>query len=549
MGNKLSDELMEQILSMPIEFLHLTVRPRNCLDYAGIETVGDLAFTTEDELLGIPNFGKRSIQEVKEILEVWGGLSLGMKSPFHDMPDAEKTPEVCLEAVKQKGWMLKYVPEANKTREVCLAAVEKNQLLLEYVPEALKTPEFYLAAVKQNSLVFESVPDELKTPEMCMMAVTQDGGILIHVPENLRTPELYLTAVQAEQKSSCAFWMVPEALRTPELCIAAVPKFGLALKYVPESMRTPELCLAAVRNFGPALEFVPEALKTREVCLAALEHDEGYERDDLITPALAFVPDAFKTADMCLAEVRKRGQALQYVPERFITRKLCLAVVEAGITGVHWSYGIYSTLRYVPEKMRTLDVCIAAMKMDERNMSDSFSDIPESVKRKLLFWLKTAPSDGETEPDAAEMATPGKAWLCAVRANGVALKYVPDALKTPDMCLAAVKAPARYCYGIEAVLSYVPEALRTPDLCMAAVQNEGVSLEFVPKNLKTAELCMIAVTHGDKGWIRPSLAYVPKALKTEELCAAAVNYNDDALKYVPKGLSDWWETKKWLERN
>jgi DNA-directed RNA polymerase subunit alpha len=53
---------------MLIEELELGVRSYNCLKREGVETVGDLMAKTEAELLNIPNFGKKSIEEVRERL-------------------------------------------------------------------------------------------------------------------------------------------------------------------------------------------------------------------------------------------------------------------------------------------------------------------------------------------------------------------------------------------------------------------------------------------------------------------------------------------------
>src|ERR671937_855132 len=54
--------------NFPIEELELGVRSYNCLKRVGIETIGDLVTKTETELAAIPNFGKKSIEEVKETL-------------------------------------------------------------------------------------------------------------------------------------------------------------------------------------------------------------------------------------------------------------------------------------------------------------------------------------------------------------------------------------------------------------------------------------------------------------------------------------------------
>jgi DNA-directed RNA polymerase subunit alpha len=58
--------------NFPIEELELGVRSYNCLKRVGIETIGDLVTKTENELAAIPNFGKKSIEEVKETLAQHG---------------------------------------------------------------------------------------------------------------------------------------------------------------------------------------------------------------------------------------------------------------------------------------------------------------------------------------------------------------------------------------------------------------------------------------------------------------------------------------------
>src|SRR5919202_2534333 len=60
---------MDDIL---IEELELGVRSYNCLKRAGVQTVGDLVQKSESELNAIPNFGRKSIEEVKETLDARG---------------------------------------------------------------------------------------------------------------------------------------------------------------------------------------------------------------------------------------------------------------------------------------------------------------------------------------------------------------------------------------------------------------------------------------------------------------------------------------------
>jgi DNA-directed RNA polymerase subunit alpha len=58
--------------NFPIEELELGVRSYNCLKRVGIETIGDLVSKSEGELAAIPNFGKKSIEEVRETLQAHG---------------------------------------------------------------------------------------------------------------------------------------------------------------------------------------------------------------------------------------------------------------------------------------------------------------------------------------------------------------------------------------------------------------------------------------------------------------------------------------------
>jgi len=67
---------LDQVLALPVSDFELSVRSRNCLQKMGIQTLGDLARTTETEILESKNFGETSLVEIKEMLAT-KGLSLG----------------------------------------------------------------------------------------------------------------------------------------------------------------------------------------------------------------------------------------------------------------------------------------------------------------------------------------------------------------------------------------------------------------------------------------------------------------------------------------
>jgi DNA-directed RNA polymerase subunit alpha len=69
---------VDPILLQPVDDLELTVRSANCLKAENIYYIGDLIQRTENELLKTPNLGRKSLNEIKEVLAS-KGLTLGMK--------------------------------------------------------------------------------------------------------------------------------------------------------------------------------------------------------------------------------------------------------------------------------------------------------------------------------------------------------------------------------------------------------------------------------------------------------------------------------------
>jgi DNA-directed RNA polymerase subunit alpha len=91
---------LDQILSLPVSDFELSVRSRNCLQKMGIATLGDLARTSEEEILASKNFGETSLVEIKEMLAS-KGLSLGQLAQpaaapteaFEPMPGEEPSAD------------------------------------------------------------------------------------------------------------------------------------------------------------------------------------------------------------------------------------------------------------------------------------------------------------------------------------------------------------------------------------------------------------------------------------------------------------------------
>lgn len=76
-----------ELLLKPIEELELSVRAHNCLVNAGVKRIVDLVDLTEDDILNIKNFGRKSLGEVKDSMKAFG-LSFGMDIKESDIEKA-----------------------------------------------------------------------------------------------------------------------------------------------------------------------------------------------------------------------------------------------------------------------------------------------------------------------------------------------------------------------------------------------------------------------------------------------------------------------------
>jgi len=89
-GNE-SKDLAEK-LEMSTAEIGLSVRTTNCLEERGIFTVNDLLHCTRDDLLGISNFGEKTLEEVFKALEGVGFYRSGRYATKDDTPSPARQP-------------------------------------------------------------------------------------------------------------------------------------------------------------------------------------------------------------------------------------------------------------------------------------------------------------------------------------------------------------------------------------------------------------------------------------------------------------------------
>lgn len=91
-GREPEEKLLNENLYRSVEELELSVRSANCLKNANIRYIGELVQKTEAEMLKTKNFGRKSLNEIKEVLAEMG-LTLGMKLEGFVQPEEESTEE------------------------------------------------------------------------------------------------------------------------------------------------------------------------------------------------------------------------------------------------------------------------------------------------------------------------------------------------------------------------------------------------------------------------------------------------------------------------
>ena len=127
--------------------------------------------------------------------------------------------------IQTKGNFLTEIPEDERTPEMCFSAIHYWGAALEFVPEKYKTPEMCLEAIKHNTPVdggcsaLAFVPEELITQEMCFEAIRHD----------YLGPVFFQAGFSVEPDYEAAIHFVPDKFKTAELCFEAITHCPLSM--------------------------------------------------------------------------------------------------------------------------------------------------------------------------------------------------------------------------------------------------------------------------------------------------------------------------------
>lgn len=193
----------------------------------------------------------------------------------YSIRDVRQTEELCLSAVRKDGMTLEFIRA--KTRSVCLEAIVQCPWALKFVPtDAEFYSELAELAVKIDGDTIKLVDKKWQTEEMCRHAI-------FHNPRNIEY--VYVESVIEEYVSTLIrenpelIWMFPDQ------CVSAVTSHGEAISTIHPSLRTEDVCRAALfsTNVDDIIPFIPSTFKNTLVkelvdkILFAAEKDSSSE--------------------------------------------------------------------------------------------------------------------------------------------------------------------------------------------------------------------------------------------------------------------------------
>lgn len=142
---------------------------------------------------------------------------------------SSKPYELCVIAVGQNPFAIRFVPMQHRTVEICMSAVRRRGECLAYVPLELRTNDLCCLAVIQSGFALKYVPYSLRTINMYRLAVASYWPALKEVPAEVQDqyPDIVCTALELDP---CAIQFVHN--QTREMCAGLVQRKYSALKYI-----------------------------------------------------------------------------------------------------------------------------------------------------------------------------------------------------------------------------------------------------------------------------------------------------------------------------
>lgn len=379
-------------------------------------------------------------------------------------------------------WLQVFQPD--EAIELVLVDVPGGVLLVQdkYKAKAprivLHTPqpvpyEVYLRGICANRISLDYVPNYFRTQELLDAALDADPTNLAYMCTAHRTQARCERVLRHGLEDMWKY--VPDALCTEAMCLMAVAANTIVIRDICATMEVAEaVAVAAVTQDPYVFRHMPQYLRTDAVIRVLRQ-----PFDKSIFP---FVPVAKQTASMRMAAVEARGVMLYHIPYEHQTAELCMAAVEED----------GQAFRFAAPRFKTVELAIAAVEQTPSAI--------RYLKRELLV-------------DALWTAN-------IVQHDYNVFLELPDAYKTPAMCMAAVQ-DMYFC------IRHVPAAYVTREMCCVAWRGYKNMVEQVGRSCLSPHMLLdnshplLYVVGLELGEVK-CLADVPETMRTKEVCDTAL---------------------------
>lgn len=482
----------------------------------------------------------------------------------------EQSKSLVNTAVSNNGMALCMVDGELKNEDVCLLAVKQNQYALKFVPITyLKNKGFMKIVAKLSVVTLRYAPAPLNEDEsICQIAFGSNGNALEFAPNKIKTKKKLVLIAVRKNPLSLAF-ADPSIQDDREVVETAVKIDGMALQYASDTMKHNAVPDEWITDWKKLKTDIANGLKTKNL---KVFKKNGVNKVDIngfhvdVDPkrpvpmvqlavsnnglALQFVDeDGRDDFDLVSMAVRQNGDALQFASDRLRDDAVLVnKATDQSDMALMWASGrvrsdfntVYKVvkrephaLRFVHEQLRDSDkfktLLISAIETDQsifEKLQDTYkdSDIVKSAVLKEGSLLQYAPKDLRNSEDVV---------LHAVANRGKALRFASAAMRGNEaIVMQAIENDAD-------ALQYASDVLKSNyKVVSAAVAKSGKALRFASASMRNNEEIVMSAIQQYADALYYASDRLQKRKEFKKAAKKSLENNDEELQTVKKLKTD-----------
>ena len=301
------------------------------------------------------------------------------------------------------------IPKNKQVYEDCIDFIKTNRTYIDVkndIHEKLITQEICELAVKQNGMALEFIPEQYITRKLCQLAIEQNGNAINLIPNDMLDEHLFFIASKTNKN---ILIYTPKEYRTKKFCEYAIDNKNVFYN-IPKEYINYELCKKSILKNAISIKYIPKEYRTKELCELAIKQDGS---------ALRYIPKKYRTKELYELAINSSPYALQYIPQTYYSEKLFL-----------------KSINNYPNSLKTMPM--------------NYFDCETNEYKNIIPLIMTS-----------------------LKQKKISLSNIDAKIINKDMVLLAIQN--------QDSLYYVPEELKTKEICELAVKNDIKNIQYIPK--------------------------------------------------------------------